>query len=70
MRRLSFQIEEAERNYDLEALARLKHGKLPELESSISKDNQLQKKIPGRMLRKRLLRMKLRKSYLSGLVSL
>lgn len=48
---VKLQIEEAERNYDLEALARLKHGKLPELESSISKDNQLQKKIPGRMLK-------------------
>lgn len=42
------QIEEAERNYDLEKLAQLKHGKLPQLEQELSQakvheDNQLLK---------------------------
>lgn len=45
------QIEEAERNYDLETLAKLKHGVLPALESELAEEKQLQKDVSGRMLK-------------------
>lgn len=45
------QIQEAERNYDLETLAKLKHGKLPALESSLAKEKQIQTKDSDRMLK-------------------
>ncbi|NMA67635.1 MAG: ATP-dependent chaperone ClpB [Clostridiaceae bacterium] len=45
------QIEEAERSYDLETLAKLKHGKLPALEAALAKEKQLQKDISKRMLK-------------------
>ena len=45
------EIEEAERSYDLERLAVLKHGKLPELESQLNAEKQKQQELKGRMLK-------------------
>jgi len=39
---VKLQIQEAERNYDLETLAKLKYGKLPALEASLAKEKQIQ----------------------------
>lgn len=48
---LKLEIERAERSYDLEKLAQLKHGRLPELESALLKEKQRQVEMPGRMLK-------------------
>ncbi|MGI6083988.1 MAG: ATP-dependent chaperone ClpB [Acetivibrionales bacterium] len=48
---IKLQIEEAERSYDLESLAKLKYGKLPELESILAREKQHQSEISGRMLK-------------------
>lgn len=48
---VKLQIEEAERTYDLETLAKLKHGKLPMLENTLLSEKQLQTNISGRMLK-------------------
>jgi len=45
------QIEEAERNYDLETLAKLKHGVLPSLEAELAREKQKQKDVSGRLLK-------------------
>ncbi|HOL83665.1 MAG TPA: AAA family ATPase, partial [Thermoclostridium caenicola] len=45
------EIEQAERHYDLERLAVLKHGRLPELESRLAAEKQKQKELAGRMLK-------------------
>ncbi len=45
-------IEEAERRYDLNELAILKHGKLPELERSLEEEKQRQKVGSGKQLLK------------------
>lgn len=48
---VKLQIEHAERNYDLETLAKLKHGRLPELENMLLSEKQKQAGISGRMLK-------------------
>ncbi len=48
---IRLQIEEAERSYDLESLAKLKYGKLPELENSLAEEKKHQSEISGRMLK-------------------
>jgi ATP-dependent Clp protease ATP-binding subunit ClpB len=48
---VKLQIEEAERSYDLETLAKLKHGKLPELESELAAEKQRQADGTNRMLK-------------------
>ncbi|NLL67454.1 MAG: ATP-dependent chaperone ClpB [Clostridiaceae bacterium] len=48
---IKLQIEEAERSYDLESLAKLKYGKLPELENSLTEEKKHQSEISGRMLK-------------------
>jgi len=48
---VKLQIEQAERNYDLETLAKLKHGKLPELERELMAEKQRQASISGRLLK-------------------
>lgn len=45
------QIEQAERSYDLESLAKLKHGRLPELERTLIEEKQHQSDISERMLK-------------------
>ena len=45
------EIEQAERVYDLETLAKLQHGKLPELESALKAEKQKQSDTAGRMLK-------------------
>jgi ATP-dependent Clp protease ATP-binding subunit ClpB len=44
-------IEEAERSYDLETLAQLKHGKLPALERELASEKEKLSGIQGRMLK-------------------
>lgn len=44
-------IEQAERSYDLESLAKLQHGKLPELEKALLAEKKHQSDISGRMLK-------------------
>jgi len=48
---VKLQIEHAERNYDLETLAKLKHGRLTELENALATEKQKQAGISGRMLK-------------------
>ncbi len=48
---VKLQIEQAERSYDLEALAKLKHGRLPELEAALLEEKRHQAGISGRMLK-------------------
>jgi ATP-dependent Clp protease ATP-binding subunit ClpB len=45
------EIEHAERSYDLERLAALKHGRLPELESKLMAEKQKQQELKVRMLK-------------------
>ncbi|MCX7842532.1 MAG: AAA family ATPase, partial [Clostridia bacterium] len=45
------QIEEAERSYDLDKLAVLKHGRLPELQRSLEKEKQRKKSNEGVLLK-------------------
>ena len=45
------EIEQAERVYDLETLAKLQHGRLPELESALQSEKRKQSDIAGRMLK-------------------
>lgn len=45
------EIQQAERNYDLERLAVLQHGRLPELESLMRAEKQKQQELKGRMLK-------------------
>ena len=49
--RVKLEIEQAERQYDLESLAKLKHGRLPDLEASLVVEKQRQADISGRMLK-------------------
>lgn len=49
--RVKLQIEQAERNYDLESLAKLKHGRLPELETALNEEKRRQAGMLGRMLK-------------------
>lgn len=49
--RVKLQIEQAERTYDLETLAKLKHGRLPELEAALSEEKKRQTELKGRMLK-------------------
>jgi len=48
---IKLRIQEAERNYDLETLAKLKYGKLPELENTLIQEKNRQSELPGRMLK-------------------
>ncbi|MGI6622188.1 MAG: ATP-dependent chaperone ClpB [Acetivibrionales bacterium] len=48
---VKLQIEQAERSYDLESLAKLKHGKLPELENALMAEKQRQSNLSGRLLK-------------------
>jgi ATP-dependent Clp protease ATP-binding subunit ClpB len=48
---VKLQIEHAERSYDLETLAKLKHGRLPELERQLISEKQRQSSISGRLLK-------------------
>ncbi|NLL97543.1 MAG: ATP-dependent chaperone ClpB [Clostridiaceae bacterium] len=48
---VKLQIEQAERSYDLESLAKLKHGKLPELENVLMAEKQRQSNLSGRLLK-------------------
>jgi ATP-dependent Clp protease ATP-binding subunit ClpB len=45
------EIDKAERNYDLETLAKLKHGKLPALEAALQAEKDRQNNGAGRMLK-------------------
>lgn len=45
------EIERAERSYDLEMLAKLKHGQLPALETQLAEEKHRQAGISGRMLK-------------------
>jgi len=45
------EIEQAERSYDLERLAMLKYGRLPELESQLKAEKQKQQELKNRMLK-------------------
>ncbi len=49
--RIRLEIEQAERSYDLETLAKLKHGTLPELEAALSAEKQSHAGVTGRMLK-------------------
>ncbi len=52
MEQLQLRLQEAERSYDLEAAARLRHGKLPELEAKLkTAEAELQKQPGGQLLR-------------------
>lgn len=59
------QIEEAERKYDLNELAVLKHGKLPELEKSL----EAEKKLVESLGEKRLLKEEVTEEEISEIVS-
>lgn len=59
------QIEEAERKYDLNELAVLKHGKLPELERQLEQEKQRQ----GTVSEKRLLKEEVTEEEISEIVS-
>ena len=48
---IKLKIQEAERNYDLETLAKLKYGKLPELENTLANEKKRQSELSGRMLK-------------------
>jgi len=48
---IKLKIQEAERNYDLETLAKLKYGKLPELENTLVQEKKHQSELSGRMLK-------------------
>jgi len=48
---IKLKIQEAERNYDLETLAKLKYGKLPELENTLAQEKKRQSELSGRMLK-------------------
>ncbi len=49
--KVKLSIEQAERSYDLESLAKLQHGKLPELEKALLDEKKNQSDISGRMLK-------------------
>ena len=63
------QMEEAERNYDLEKLAQLKYGTLPELEKKLEEEKQKADSVDGgeaRLLKRKSTRKKSRRLFLRG----